>query len=108
LAAYDNVAKPEFGSDRQLLPNEEGFPLDTRPSTLVPCAALITGRNHHSVGFAVIGELSTGHPGYDSVIGPESATIGEILKQNGYSASWFGKNHNTPSFQLTTAEPYDQ
>src|SRR5271170_723562 len=42
-------------------------------------AALITGRNHHSVGFGVIGELSTGYPGYDSVIGPEHATIGEIL-----------------------------
>ena len=47
-------------------------------------AALITGRNHHSVGFGVIGELSTGYPGYDSVIGPESATVGEILKENGY------------------------
>src|SRR5882672_8022143 len=32
-------------------------------------AALITGRNHHSVGFGVIGEMSTGYPGYDSVIG---------------------------------------
>src|SRR6476661_4591511 len=39
-------------------------------------AALITGRNHHSVGFGVIGELSTGFPGYDSIIGPESATVG--------------------------------
>src|SRR5271169_1857564 len=53
-------------------------------------AALITGRNHHSVGFGVIGELSTGYPGYDSIIGPESATIGEILKENGYATSWFG------------------
>ena len=40
-------------------------------------AALITGRNHHSVGFGVIGELSTGYPGYDSIIGPENATIGD-------------------------------
>ena len=40
-------------------------------------AALITGRNHHSVGFGVIAEMSTGYPGYDSVIGPESATIGD-------------------------------
>ena len=64
-------------------------------------AALITGRNHHSVGFGVIGELSTGYPGYDSVIGPESATIGEILKENGYATSWFGKNHNTPGFQYS-------
>ena len=44
-------------------------------------AALITGRNHHSVGFGVITEMSTGYPGYDSIIGPENATIGEILKR---------------------------
>ncbi len=71
-------------------------------------AALITGRNHHSVGFGVIGEMSTGYPGYDSVIGPESATIGEILKENGYATSWFGKNHNTPTYQYSTAGPFDQ
>ena len=71
-------------------------------------AALITGRNHHSVGFGVIAEMSTGYPGYDSVIGPESATIGTILKQNGYATSWFGKNHNTPSYQISSAGPFDQ
>src|SRR5271166_426445 len=71
-------------------------------------AALITGRNHHSVGFGVITELSTGYPGYDSIIGPENATIGEILKENGYATSWFGKNHNTPGFQYSTAGPFDQ
>jgi arylsulfatase len=71
-------------------------------------AALITGRNHHSVGFGIISEQSTGYPGYDSVIGPESATIGTILKQNGYATSWFGKNHNTPSYQYSTAGPFDQ
>jgi arylsulfatase A-like enzyme len=71
-------------------------------------AALITGRNHHSVGFGVIGEMSTGYPGYDSVIGPESATIGTILKQNGYATSWFGKNHNTPTYQYSKAGPFDQ
>jgi arylsulfatase A-like enzyme len=71
-------------------------------------AALITGRNHHSVGFGVITEMSTGYPGYDSVIGPESATVGTILRQNGYATSWFGKNHNTPSYQLSSAGPFDQ
>ncbi len=71
-------------------------------------AALITGRNHHSVGSGVIGELSTGFPGYDSIIGVENSTIGTILKDNGYSTSWFGKNHNTPSFQYSVAGPYDQ
>ncbi len=71
-------------------------------------AALITGRNHHSVGFGIIAEQSTGYPGYDSVIGVENATIGTILKQNGYATSWFGKNHNTPSYQYSAAGPYDQ
>src|SRR5262245_52205361 len=66
-------------------------------------AALITGRNHHSVGFGIISEQSTGYPGYDSVIGPDNATIGTILQQNGYATSWFGKEHNTPSFQYTIA-----
>src|SRR3979409_1974389 len=55
-------------------------------------ASLITGRNHHSVGFGVISELSTGFPGYDSVITPEKATIGTILRDNGYATSWYGKN----------------
>ena len=63
-------------------------------------AALITGRNHHSVGFGVIAELSTGYPGYDSFIGEDSATIGTILRDNGYATSWFGKNHNTPALPV--------
>jgi arylsulfatase A-like enzyme len=71
-------------------------------------AALITGRNHHSVGFGVITEQSTGYPGYDSVIGLDNATVGEILKDNGYATSWFGKEHNTPSFQYSAAGPFDQ
>ncbi|WP_439395421.1 arylsulfatase [Bradyrhizobium sp. PMVTL-01] len=71
-------------------------------------AALITGRNHHSVGFGIISEQATGYPGYDSIIGPESATIGTILKQNGFATSWFGKNHNTPSYQYGASGPFDQ
>jgi len=71
-------------------------------------AALITGRNHHSVGFGVIAEQSTGFPGYNSIIGKESATIGRILLDNGYRTSWFGKDHNTPDFQASQAGPFDQ
>ena len=71
-------------------------------------AALITGRNHHSVGFGVVGEISTGYPGYDSIIGPDNATIGTILRDNGYATSWFGKEHNTPSFEYSVAGPFDQ
>ena len=71
-------------------------------------AALITGRNHHSGGFGVITELSTGFPGYDSIIGNDNATIARVLKDNGYATSWFGKNHNTPAFQYSEAGPFDQ
>ena len=55
-------------------------------------AALITGRNHHSVGFGVVGEIATGFPGYDLIIPIEKGTIGTILRDNGYATSWFGKD----------------
>jgi arylsulfatase len=71
-------------------------------------AALITGRNHHSSGFGVIAELSTGYPGYDSIITKDKATVGTILRDNGYATSWFGKNHNTPTYQYSLAGPFDQ
>jgi arylsulfatase A-like enzyme len=71
-------------------------------------AALITGRNHHSVGYGVIAEQATGYPGYDSFITKDKATIGKILKDNGYRTSWFGKNHNTPAFQSSSIGPFDQ
>ncbi|SIT28077.1 arylsulfatase [Achromobacter sp. MFA1 R4] len=71
-------------------------------------AALITGRNHHSSGFGVISEQATGYPGYDSVITKDKATVGTILKSNGYNTSWFGKNHNTPGYQVSMAGPFDQ
>src|SRR5512132_4402911 len=71
-------------------------------------AAIITGRNHHSVGAGVVGEISTGFPGYDSIIPLDKGTVGTILKENGYATSWFGKDHNTPSFQSSQAGPFEQ
>ena len=71
-------------------------------------AALITGRNHHSVGFGVVSEQSTGFPGYNSVIGKDSATIGRILLENGYRTAWFGKDHNIPVYEASQAGPFDQ
>jgi arylsulfatase A-like enzyme len=71
-------------------------------------AALITGRNHHSEGFGVISEQSTGFPGYDSILPKDTATIGRILLENGYRTSWFGKDHNTPTYQTSQAGPFDQ
>jgi len=71
-------------------------------------AAIITGRNHHSMGFGVVAEQATGFPGYDSFMTRDKATIGKILKDNGYWTSWFGKDHNTPDFQASQAGPFDQ
>src|SRR5216110_428689 len=71
-------------------------------------AALITGRNHHSAGFGVISEQSTGFPSYNSIIGKDKATIGRILLENGYATSWFGKDHNTPALAASQVGPFDQ
>jgi arylsulfatase len=71
-------------------------------------AALITGRNHHSAGFGVVSEQSTGYPGYNSIIEKDKATIGTILRENGFGTSWFGKDHNTPTFTASQAGPFDQ
>ena len=71
-------------------------------------AAIITGRNHHSEGFGVVGEIATGFPGYDSIIPIDKGTIGMTLKANGYATAWFGKDHNTPFYQSSQAGPFDQ
>ena len=69
-------------------------------------AALITGRNHHSAGFGVISEQSTGFPGYNSIIEKDKATIGRILLENGYATSWFGKDHNVPTYEASQVGPF--
>ena len=71
-------------------------------------AALITGRNHHSAGFGVISEQSTGFPGYNSIINRDKATIGRMLLDNGYATAWFGKDHNVPAFAASQVGPFDQ
>jgi arylsulfatase A-like enzyme len=71
-------------------------------------AALITGRNHHSAGFGVVSEQASGFPGYDSIIGRDSVTIGRILRENGYRTSWYGKDHNTPTYMASQAGPFYQ
>ncbi|MCU0945533.1 MAG: sulfatase-like hydrolase/transferase, partial [Rubritepida sp.] len=69
-------------------------------------AALLTGRNHHQVGFGNIAELSTGYPGYNAIIPPETATVASILRQNGYATAWFGKNHNVPPWEASPIGPF--
>src|SRR3974390_2658994 len=71
-------------------------------------AAIITGRNHHSMGFGVVAEQATGFPGYNSIMTRDKTTIGRILKDNGYRTAWFGKDHNTPAFEASQDGPFDQ
>ena len=59
-------------------------------------SCLLTGRNHHQNGFAQIAEGAQGFPGHTGHIPMENATIGEVLRENGYNTYWVGKNHNVP------------
>jgi arylsulfatase A-like enzyme len=70
-------------------------------------AALLTGRNHHAVGSGSISDVSLDEAGYTSVIPKSAATIGRVLKLNGYDTSFFGKNHNTPVWENTAVGPFD-
>lgn len=70
-------------------------------------AALLTGRNHHAVGSGVVVDMATGYPGYVSAIPRSSATVAEILRQNGYSTAMFGKHHNVPIWDSGPAGPFD-
>lgn len=71
-------------------------------------AALLTGRNHHSVGTGVIGEAGTGFPGYDGIIPKSAATFAEVLREYGYANAWFGKNHNVPDWETSLVGPFDR
>ncbi len=71
-------------------------------------AALLTGRNHHSVGTGVVTEMGTAYPGYTGQIPKSAAAVSEILRQNGYSTIWIGKNHNVPDWETTISGPFDR
>jgi arylsulfatase A-like enzyme len=71
-------------------------------------AALLTGRNHHDTGNGFLMEWATGFPNYSTMLPKDTATIGEILKGNGYTTWWYGKNHNTPDWETTVAGPFDR
>jgi arylsulfatase A-like enzyme len=71
-------------------------------------AALLSGRNHHSVHNGCITELATGFPGYDGQWPKEAACVAEILQGNRYSTAAFGKWHNTPDHELGACGPFDR
>ncbi len=71
-------------------------------------AALLTGRNHHRVGYGQISELAADWDGYYGVIPRSAATVAQVLGAYGYATAAFGKWHNTPIDQLTPSSLKDQ
>ena len=70
-------------------------------------AALLTGRNHHTVGMGVITELATSAPGYNSIRPNTCAPLAQTLLLNGYSTAQFGKCHEVPVWQTSPMGPFD-
>ena len=83
----------------------------TRFHTTALCApsraALLTGRNHHTVGMGTIPELATSAPGYTSIRPNTTAPLAEILRLNGYSTAQLGKCHEIPVWQTSPMGPFD-
>ncbi|MDT5390695.1 MAG: hypothetical protein QOE04_4336, partial [Mycobacterium sp.] len=70
--------------------------------------AMLTGRNHHSVGMGAITEMATSAPGNCSIRPKEKAPIAETLKLNGYSTAQFGKCHEVPVWEVSPVGPFHQ
>jgi arylsulfatase A-like enzyme len=70
-------------------------------------AALLTGRNHHSVAMGGVTEMATSAPGYCSIIPKDKAPLPMTLKLNGYSTAQFGKCHEVPVWQTSPMGPFD-
>lgn len=71
-------------------------------------ASLLSGRNHHAVGFGRVADWATGTPGYDAVWKPDAAPIAQVLGRNGYSTAAIGKWHNTPEWEVSPAGPFER
>ena len=69
--------------------------------------ALLTGRNHHTVGMGVITELATSAPGYSSIRPKTCAPLAKTMTLNGYSTAQFGKCHEVPVWQTSPMGPFD-
>jgi arylsulfatase A-like enzyme len=70
--------------------------------------ALMTGRNHHSVGMGGTTEMATSAPGYNGFRPRSAATLAQILQANGYSTAAFGKWHQTPPREISPVGPFDR
>ena len=118
LIMLDDVGYGQFGTFGGLTPTpsldalaQQGLRY-THMHTVGLCsptrAAMLTGRNAHSVGNGIITGLATGFPGYNAIIPRDAGTVAQVLRGNGYATAMFGKNHNTPEWQASPAGPFHQ
>jgi arylsulfatase A-like enzyme len=70
-------------------------------------AALLSGRNHHTVGMGGVTEIATSAPGYNSMRPNTMAPLAEILRLNGYCTAQFGKCHEVPVWEASPVGPFD-
>ncbi|MGE0284922.1 MAG: arylsulfatase [Bradyrhizobium sp.] len=70
-------------------------------------AALLTGRNHHSVGVGCLANFDSGYPGYRGKIAKEAGTLAEMLRGHGYRNYMVGKWHVTPLTESGATGPFD-
>ena len=96
--AFDQLARNGLRYNRF---NTQGICSPTR-------AALLTGREGHSVNLGTITNFATGFRGYNGVIPKSAASVAEVLKQNGFSTAAFGKWHLTPDWEESQMGPFDR
>jgi arylsulfatase len=117
LVLLDDVGFGQFGTFGGATPTPELDKLASdglrynRFHTTAICsptrAALLTGRNHHVAATGGIAESATGYDGYVMTIPKRTGMMAEVLRQNGYTTAWIGKNHNTPPWEISPRGPFD-
>jgi arylsulfatase A-like enzyme len=70
--------------------------------------ALLTGRNHHTGNMGSITETATGFPGNTGQRPNNDAELAQMLRLNGYSTAFFGKNHETAPWEVSPSGPTDR
>ncbi len=70
--------------------------------------ALLSGRNHHMNNMGSITETATAFTGNTGQRPNNVAPLAEMLRLNGYSTSFFGKNHETAAWEVSPSGPTDR